>query len=133
MDFAELPKEGDNRIKIIQNGDLVLIYERHDSLDHIYMKSGEIYSNKFGTFYHDDIIGKHYGSRIQSRSKKGYIYVLKPTPELWSSAVYVSFLLSYYSSLFFYLLLSSSLFFFLLLLLYQSIYLLFHILLYLLF
>ena len=52
-------------------------------------KQGEILNNKFGSFYHNDIIGKPFGSKINSRCSNGYVYILAPTPELWSSAVYV--------------------------------------------
>jgi tRNA (adenine57-N1/adenine58-N1)-methyltransferase catalytic subunit len=75
--------------RVMNNGDLVIIYERHDSLDHLYLSSGAIFNNKYGTFYHNDMIGKPFGSKIHSKSSSGWIYVLEPTPELWSSAVHV--------------------------------------------
>ena len=34
--------------KIMKDGDLVIIYERHDSLDHLYLKQDMIFKNKFG-------------------------------------------------------------------------------------
>jgi len=72
---------------VIKDGDLVVMYERHDSLDHMYVKKGEILQNRFGKFYHDDIIGKPFGSMINSFYDNGYLYVLRPTPELWCNAV----------------------------------------------
>jgi hypothetical protein len=27
-------------------GDLVIVYERHDSMDHIYLKHGDVFNNK---------------------------------------------------------------------------------------
>jgi tRNA (adenine57-N1/adenine58-N1)-methyltransferase len=67
----------------------------------------EIHVNKFGSFAHNDWIGKEYGSKvtktllgkricthlsrgthrffIQVYSKKGnFVYLLHPTPELWT-------------------------------------------------
>ena len=96
MDFARdqalskgLTQTSSSRLSknLINDGDLVIIYERHDSLDHFYVKKGEILQNRFGKFYHDDIIGKPFGSMIKSFYDDGYMYVLRPTPELWCSAV----------------------------------------------
>jgi tRNA (adenine57-N1/adenine58-N1)-methyltransferase catalytic subunit len=75
--------------RLMQNGDLVIVYERHDSLDHFYLAEGIIFNNKYGTFYHNEMIGKPFGSKINSKSSPGYIYLLEPTPELWSSALHV--------------------------------------------
>ncbi len=77
----------------MQAGDLVIIYERHDSLDHLYLQPGRVFNNKFGSFFHDDVIGKPFGSKIYSKHTTGWVYILEPTPELWSSAVHVSNLL----------------------------------------
>ena len=54
MNFRTSRQFGD---KIMKDGDLVIVYERHDTLDHIYLKKGAIFKNKYGTFPHDDIIG----------------------------------------------------------------------------
>jgi tRNA (adenine57-N1/adenine58-N1)-methyltransferase len=78
--------------KLMKHTDLVIVYERHDSLDHFYLSDNAIFNNKFGTFHHNDMIGKPFGTKIQSRSTPGWIYVLEPTPELWSNAVHVSWI-----------------------------------------
>lgn len=78
------------RPRLMKQGDLVIVYERHDQLDHIYLKRGKVYDNRFGSFHHDDMIGKPFGSRIKSRHTPGFVHILEPTPELWSSAVHVS-------------------------------------------
>ena len=88
MDFTK--EHSHSHPKVIEEGDLVVVYERHDSLDHLFIKKGSILQNKFGTFPHDDMIGRPFGSKIQSRSSSGWIYILEPTPELWSMAVHVS-------------------------------------------
>jgi tRNA (adenine57-N1/adenine58-N1)-methyltransferase len=74
----------------MKTGDLVIIYERHDSLDHFYLSAGNILNIKYGHFHHDDFIGKPFGSKILSRTSNGYMYALEPSPELWSLAVHVS-------------------------------------------
>ncbi|CAO3649980.1 unnamed protein product [Cunninghamella blakesleeana] len=73
--------------KNIEDGDLVIFYINRDNLSPVWLKSGEISHNKFGIFKHDDIIGKEYGSRIISSNYKGFIYILHPTPELWTLVV----------------------------------------------
>jgi hypothetical protein len=75
--------------KCIGVGDLIIVYERHDTLDHVYIVRDGIFQNKFGSFHHNDMIGKRFGSKIKSRSSNGWIYVLEPNPELWSTALNV--------------------------------------------
>lgn len=67
--------------------DVVIAYERHDSLTHFSLKMNGIFNNKYGAFHHNDIIGRSFGSKIKSRCSNGWLYVLEPTPELWSNAV----------------------------------------------
>lgn len=75
--------------EIIQSNDLVVIFESFDNLNFCYAKPGEIFSNRNGHFHHDDFIGKPYGCKIRSRNNRGYgfVYLLKPTPELWARSL----------------------------------------------
>jgi len=75
--------------RLIEVGDLVIVYEKHNSLDYIYLGALDIYNNKFGSFHHRDIIGRHFGCKVHSRSSPGYVYILEPTPELWANALNV--------------------------------------------
>lgn len=43
----------------------MIIMERHDAYDHIYVKEGESFQNRFGLFRHSDLIGKPYGSQVK--------------------------------------------------------------------
>lgn len=87
MNFAKVDQQ--RRPRLMQAGDLVIVYERHDALDHLYLRPGSIFQNKFGCFPHNDMIGKPFGSKIESKSNSpGWIYILEPSPELWSSAVH---------------------------------------------
>jgi tRNA (adenine57-N1/adenine58-N1)-methyltransferase catalytic subunit len=79
--------------KLMKEGDLVILYMGHTSLDHLYLKEGEVLQNKYGAFYHSDLIGRPFGSKVQSSTSSGYIYVLEPSPELWSLALDVSLLM----------------------------------------
>ncbi|KAL5037349.1 hypothetical protein BDEG_26178 [Batrachochytrium dendrobatidis JEL423] len=42
------------------------------------------YQNRFGTFFHHDMIGKQWGCKLPTRTNTGFIYLLEPTPELWT-------------------------------------------------
>jgi len=42
--------------------------------------------NRFGNFKHNDIIGKPFGHKAKSYDANCFIYILEPTPELWSNA-----------------------------------------------
>jgi tRNA (adenine57-N1/adenine58-N1)-methyltransferase len=84
-----------DRPRLMADGDLVIVYERHDALSHIYLSTNEIFNNKFGAFHHNDMIGKPFGSKVVSKCTDGWIHLLEPTPELWASALNVTFHLNY--------------------------------------
>ncbi|KAI9033279.1 tRNA methyltransferase complex GCD14 subunit-domain-containing protein [Hyaloraphidium curvatum] len=44
-------------------------------------------SNKFGTFQLKDMIGKPWGWQMHSAEGRGFVYLLHPTPELWTLAL----------------------------------------------
>jgi tRNA (adenine57-N1/adenine58-N1)-methyltransferase len=108
MNFTVDRSKADHKSDIMEDGSLVILYQRHDSMEHLYLKAGGRYDCRFGNFLHDDFIGKPFGSKIAARSlpslkqsvrkdpkkraqkeaKGGWIYTLRPTPELWSLAVY---------------------------------------------
>lgn len=68
---------------------LVVIFESFDSLNFVYAQPGEVFHNRNGDFYHDDFINKPYGCKIRSRNNQGvgFVYLLKPTPELWQRSL----------------------------------------------
>ena len=83
MNFVQ---PGDGGPRLMKHGDLVILYERHDALAHVFLNYGSTLHNRFGCFHHVDFMGKPFGSKIKSRTSNGWIYALEPTPELWSSA-----------------------------------------------
>lgn len=69
----------------IQANELVVIFESFDNLNFCYSQPGRVFTNRNGHFHHDDFIGKPFGCKIRSKNNRGYgfVYLLKPTPELW--------------------------------------------------
>ncbi|KAH9086733.1 hypothetical protein Ae201684P_000155 [Aphanomyces euteiches] len=46
---------------VVEEGDLVILFETHNSITYAYMKRDEIYQNRHGAFHHNDMIGHKYG------------------------------------------------------------------------
>lgn len=56
----------DNKGVVMEEGDLVIVFSRHDSMDHIILKPNGIHDNRYGAFHHNDFIGKPFGSKVSS-------------------------------------------------------------------
>lgn len=72
----------------IHEGDLVIVFASRDKTPiPLTVTSGEHVSNMFGHFPHEDMVGMPYGSKMISKNGRGYVYLLRPTPELWTLAL----------------------------------------------
>lgn len=68
-------------------GDTLIIWLTRDNIQPLVVSPGSIYNTKYGNFNHDDFVGTPYGSKVVPKSGRGFIYLLRPTPELWSLAL----------------------------------------------
>ncbi|OCH87724.1 tRNA methyltransferase complex GCD14 subunit [Obba rivulosa] len=71
----------------IADGDLVIVWLTRDVVQPLVITRGKELNSKYGVYRHSDLIGVPYGSKIGSRNGKGFIHVLRPTPELWTLAL----------------------------------------------
>ncbi|KAJ1851742.1 tRNA (adenine-N(1)-)-methyltransferase catalytic subunit trm61 [Coemansia sp. RSA 2703] len=72
---------------VIEDGDMVIVYLNHNSMSPLKVEAGQVYNNRFGTFKHDDMIGLKYGSKVVNKDGKGFVFLLHPTPALWTQVV----------------------------------------------
>lgn len=50
----------------------------------IRIQEGDEFNCKFGRYKHSDMMGLQYGTKLGSNTGRGFVYLLYPTPELWT-------------------------------------------------
>ncbi|KAF9240194.1 tRNA methyltransferase complex subunit Cpd1 [Melanogaster broomeanus] len=68
-------------------GDVVIIWQTREHIQPLLVTPGKDFNSRFGFYRHADFVGIPYGSKVGSRNGKGFIHVLRPTPELWTMAL----------------------------------------------
>ncbi|OSD07354.1 GCD14-domain-containing protein [Trametes coccinea BRFM310] len=71
----------------IAAGDTVIAWMTRDLIQPLVITPGKDLNSKYGYYRHDELIGIPYGSKVRSRNGKGFIHLLRPTPELWTLAL----------------------------------------------
>ena len=71
----------------VSMGDLVIVYEDYKTMKHVYVKSGAVYHNNFGSFKHDDMVGRPFGHKMAAHNGHGFVHLLQPTAELWTASL----------------------------------------------
>jgi len=67
---------------IIEYGDTVIIYMGYDNMIQFRVEKKATHQTKFGAVKHDSLVGRRFGCKLSC--SRGYVYVLHPTPELWT-------------------------------------------------
>ncbi|KAA1469724.1 tRNA methyltransferase complex GCD14 subunit [Dentipellis sp. KUC8613] len=71
----------------IAPGDVVIAWLTRDMIQPLVVTPGKDFNSRYGSYRHSDLVGLPYGSKVGSRNGKGFIHVLRPTPELWTLAL----------------------------------------------
>ncbi|KAF5360559.1 hypothetical protein D9756_005055 [Leucocoprinus leucothites] len=71
----------------IAAGDLVIVWMTRDNIQPLVVTPGKDFNSKYGNYRQADFVGVPYGSKVGSPSGKGFVYLLRPTPELWTLAL----------------------------------------------
>lgn len=64
-----------------------ILAQTRDLVQPLVVKPGKELNMRFGVYSHADLVGVPYGSKVGSRNGKGFIHILRPTPELWTLAL----------------------------------------------
>jgi len=67
---------------LIEYGDTVIIYMGFDNMLQFRVEKNAVHQTKFGALKHDSLVGRRFGCKLSC--SRGYVYVLHPTPELWT-------------------------------------------------
>ncbi|GAA5877058.1 hypothetical protein JCM8547_007295 [Rhodosporidiobolus lusitaniae] len=71
----------------IQSGDWILVYHSRQQITSEIVTPGKEIQSRYGCFRHADMVGKPWGTKLSSTNDRGFVYLLKPTPELWTLAL----------------------------------------------
>eukprot|EP00008_Paramoeba_atlantica_P010998 CAMPEP_0201490456 /NCGR_PEP_ID=MMETSP0151_2-20130828/26563_1 /ASSEMBLY_ACC=CAM_ASM_000257 /TAXON_ID=200890 /ORGANISM="Paramoeba atlantica, Strain 621/1 / CCAP 1560/9" /LENGTH=319 /DNA_ID=CAMNT_0047876423 /DNA_START=56 /DNA_END=1011 /DNA_ORIENTATION=- len=78
-----------SRENVVKNGDKVVLFGGSANYVVMHAQKGQKFCHKWGVFDWDDIIGQQYGSRVscakKTRSFEGHVYLLRPTPEVYTA------------------------------------------------
>ncbi|PWN93831.1 GCD14-domain-containing protein [Acaromyces ingoldii] len=80
--------EAPSRSKFISAGDLVIVWMSRDKTPTpLTVTPGAELFNNYGCFSHDAMIGLPFGAKLASRNRRGFVFLLRPSPEMWTLAL----------------------------------------------
>ncbi len=72
----------------ISAGDLVIVYEDFKNLHAVRIAPPATFGSRHGSFPHADFVGRRFGERVSApRGRGGHVYLLSPSPELWTATL----------------------------------------------
>lgn len=71
----------------ISYGDSVIIYGSPTTIQLVTLLEEGSFGNKFGTYKHSFFVGRQFGDKVNSVNNKGYVYVLRLTPQLFTETL----------------------------------------------
>lgn len=74
--------DGAGAAAVASAGDFVVLWSGYTQMSGVLLQPGSTTTNKFGTFHHDDLIGRCYGSKVFPRKGFGWTAMLHPSPEM---------------------------------------------------
>lgn len=77
-----VPTGGCDRSTSAKEGDHVILWGGYAQISGLVLQYGAIFNNRFGSFHHDDLIGKPLGHKVRPRKGGAWMVLLRATPEL---------------------------------------------------
>lgn len=74
----------------IKEGDLVIIYEDFKNLHAVRIAPPEVFWKTawdYGSLPHADIVGRRFGTKVNVGKRDSFVYLLSPSPELWTATL----------------------------------------------
>jgi tRNA (adenine57-N1/adenine58-N1)-methyltransferase catalytic subunit len=65
----------------------LFVLQTRDLIQSLVVTPGKSFNSRYGDYPHADLVGIPYGSKVASRTGKGFVHILRPTPELWTLAL----------------------------------------------
>jgi tRNA (adenine57-N1/adenine58-N1)-methyltransferase catalytic subunit len=68
-------------------GDFCILYASYDAIFTIKLTPDGQLNCRYGSYFHKEIVGKQYGSKIKPKTGSGYMYLLRVSPSIWATAL----------------------------------------------
>lgn len=65
-------------------GDIVLVFISRGNIKPTVVTEDEVINTRYGHFAHNDMVGAVWGTQLAGQGGKGFVHLLRPTPELWT-------------------------------------------------